>query len=249
MIDWGWAEYSIPTYIKSHVHPETIDPERGEFTLLPTFRLPTLIHSRSGNAKWLAEISNRNPVWIHTRDAARLGVATGDLVRVSTEIGHFVDRVWVTESIKPGVVACSHHLGRWRRPHDPAANRWATNVVKIERDGAKWRVRAIDGVRPYPSADRDSARIFWGDGGVHQNATFPVHPDPISGMHCWHQKVTVERAREGDAYGDIEADTDKAFAVYKEWLKLTRAAPGPGGLRRPLWMNRPLRPAEECFYI
>ena len=34
--------------------------------LLPTFRLPTLIHTRSGNAKWLYEISHSNPLWIHT---------------------------------------------------------------------------------------------------------------------------------------------------------------------------------------
>ena len=68
--------------------------------LLPTFRLPTLIHSRSGNAKWLAEIANRNPVWIHTSDARKLGVEAGGLVRVTTEIGYFVDRVWITEGIK-----------------------------------------------------------------------------------------------------------------------------------------------------
>ena len=37
---------------------------RGEMLLLPTFRLPTLIHSRSGNAKWLYEISHNNPLWL-----------------------------------------------------------------------------------------------------------------------------------------------------------------------------------------
>ena len=42
--------------------------------LLPTFRLPTLIHTRSGNAKWLYEISHTNPLWLHPEDAARLGV-------------------------------------------------------------------------------------------------------------------------------------------------------------------------------
>jgi multidrug efflux pump subunit AcrA (membrane-fusion protein) len=39
----------------------------------------------------------------------------------------------VTEGIKPGVVACSHHLGRWRRRQDPPANRWATNTVDIRQ--------------------------------------------------------------------------------------------------------------------
>ena len=30
-----------------------------------------------------------------------------------------------------------------------------------------------------------------------QNLTFPVQPDPISGMHCWHQKVTLQKAEAG----------------------------------------------------
>jgi anaerobic selenocysteine-containing dehydrogenase len=252
MVDWGWPEYRIPAYVKSHIHEEMMDREKGDFPLVSTFRLPTLIHSRSGNAKWLTEISNRNPLWMHPKDAARFSVKTGDLVRVNTEIGYFVDKVWVTEGMKPGVVACSHHIGRWRRPQDQAGNRWATNLVSIEQtDGSKWKMRVIDGIRPYKSDDPDSSRIFWSDGGVHQNITFPVHPDPISGMHCWHQKVRVENTKPEDLYGDVFVDTEKAFRVYREWLKMTRPAPVPGapGLRRPLWLNRPLRPVEETFYL
>lgn len=251
MIDWGWPEFAIPTYIKSHIHAAEIDRSKNEFVLIPTYRLPTLIHSRSGNAKWLAEISNRNPVWIHTSDAADMNLANGDLVRVSTEIGYFVDRIWVTEAIKPGIVACSHHMGRWRRGQDPTANRWATNTVKIEHDQAngRWTIKHTENVRPYSSDDPDSSRVFWGDGGVAQNLTFPVHPDPISGMHCWHQKVTVQPAQEGDSYGDVSVDTRKSFEVYERWLEMTRPAPGPDGLRRPLWMNRPLKPVEQSFYL
>ncbi len=250
MVDWKWPEYAIPTYIKSHIHEEEMDRDKGEYPLVPTFRLPTLIHSRSGNAKWLYEISNRNPIWIHPSDAGRLGVATGDLLRVNTEIGYFVDKVWVTEGMKPGVVACSHHLGRWKRPQDVPGNRWAVNTVAIDNDGkGGWRMRTIADIQPFKSSDPDSARIFWSDGGVHQNITFPVHPDPISGMHCWHQKVRLERAHAGDNYGDVFVDTNKSFEVYKKWLTMARPAPGPNGLRRPLWMKRALRPAEETFYV
>ncbi len=46
------------------------------------------------------------------------GFKTGDLVKMNTDIGYFVDKVWVTQGMKPGVVACSHHLGRWRREQD-----------------------------------------------------------------------------------------------------------------------------------
>lgn len=248
--DWGWPEYAIPTYIRSHVHPDRVKPEEGEFVLIPTFRLPTLIHSRSGNAKWLAEISNRNPLWMHTGDARRLGLASGELVRVVTEIGYFVDKLWVTEGIKPGIIACSHHMGRWRRSQDAKANRWAVNLVGMERSQEKgWKLRQIEGVGGYQSDDPDSSRIFWSDGGVPQNLTFPVHPDPVSGMHCWHQKVTVEKARSEDRYGDVSVDTNRSFEIYREWLAMARSAPGPDGLRRPLWLKRPLRPSEDSFYL
>lgn len=248
--DWGWNEYKTPVYIKSHIHPETLDESKNEIVLVPTFRLPTLIHSRSGNAKWLAEISNRNPLWMHTSDAERWGIVTGDLLRINTDIGYFVNRAWVTEGMKPGVVACSHHLGRWRREQDAKANRWAMNKVTVEeQEKGKWMMRVVDGIRPSKSDDPDTSRIFWSDGGVHQNITFPVHPDPLSGMHCWHQKVSIEKAHADDKYGDVFVDTEKSFAIYKEWLKMTRPAPGPNNLRRPLWLARPLRPADEMFYL
>jgi anaerobic selenocysteine-containing dehydrogenase len=248
--DWGWAEYAIPTYVKSHIHPDNLDASRNEIVLVPTFRLPTLIHTRSGNAKWLAEISNRNPLWMHTTDGERFGIKTGDLVRVSTDIGYFVNRAWVTEGIKPGIVACSHHIGRWRREQDAKSNRWSTNQVTIsEVENGKWMMRVTEGIGAYKSADPDTSRIFWSDGGVHQNITFPVHPDPISGMHCWHQRVRVEPAHATDRYGDVFVDTEKSFEIYKEWLAMTRPAPGPDNLRRPLWLARPLRPADEMFYV
>ena len=250
MVDWKWPEYRIPVYIKSHVHQEIMNRSKGEFALVPTFRLPVLIHSRSGNAKWLAEIAHRNPVWINASDAKSLGFEDGVLIRVNTDIGFFINRAWVTEGIRPGVVACSHHIGRWRREQDPAANRWSTNRVEIKREGGgKWKMRVDEGIEPYESSDADSSRIFWSDGGVHQNITFPVHPDPISGMHCWHQKVRIERAHEGDRYGDVFVDTERSHQIYKEWLAMTRPAPGPDGLRRPLWMGRPFRPDEKTFYI
>ena len=53
----------------------------------------------------------------------------------------------------------------------------------------------------------------------------------------------VEPAQAGDRYGDVFVDTAKSMEVYREWLARTRRAPGPGGLRRPLWLDRPLRPA------
>jgi anaerobic selenocysteine-containing dehydrogenase len=248
--DWKWPEFAIPTYVKSHVHQDHIDPAKGEMLLLPTFRLPTLIHSRSGNAKWLYEISHKNPVWLHTRDAERMGVNTGDLVKLQTAIGYFVDKVWVTEGIRPGVVACSHHLGRWRLQEDFGGERWSTALVDLKQiKPGQWMMRQIHGVRPFPSNDPDSARVHWEDAGVHQNLIFPVQPDPVSGQHCWHQKVTVTVAGPDDRYGDVFVDTNKSHEEYLRWRTMTRPAPGPGNLRRPLWLPRAYRPATEAFYM
>jgi anaerobic selenocysteine-containing dehydrogenase len=248
--DWKWPEHAIPGYIKSHVHAENIDLNAGEMLLLPTFRLPTLIHTRSGNAKWLYEISHRNPLWLNPKDAQWLDVKTGDLLKVQTEIGYFIDKVWVTEGIKPGVVACSHHLGRWRLAENEGGERWSTALVDLKQVGqGQWMMRTVHGIKPFKSGDPDSERIFWQDGGVHQNLTFPVQPDFISGQHCWHQKVRVTKPGSDDKYGDVFVDTNKSHEVYKRWMAKTRPAPGPGNLRRPYWLPRSYKPAPEAYTL
>jgi anaerobic selenocysteine-containing dehydrogenase len=249
--DWGWPEYAIPIYIKSHVHQDNVNQAASEFVLMPTFRLPTLIHTRSGNSKWLYEISHKNPLWIHPNDAQRLGVDTNDLVRITTDIGYFVIKCWVTEGIRPGVVACSHHMGRWRL-QETGMERWSSALVDLAQTGeGQWHMRQKGGIGPFQSDDPDSQRIWWTDVGVHQNLTFPVHPDPISGMHCWHQKVNVEKAQPGDRYGDIFVDTGRAHEVYHKWLAMTRPADqvSPDGTRRPHWLLRPFRPTREAYRL
>ncbi len=234
---WGWPEYAMPGSIESHVAHRRLAPD--EMVLLPTFRLPTLIHSRSANSEWLAEISHKNPLWMHPQDADRLGIAEQDLVRVETEIGHFVLYPYITEGLLPGIVACSHHLGRWHQKQDRDASRWASAEVALLVEGDTWRWRRTGSL--------EGQSIWWSESGVHQNITFPVHPDPISGMHCWHQKVRVGRAAEGDRFGDILVDRKRAREVYEKWRAMTRAP--QGNLRRPLWMARHVRPDDNAYAL
>ncbi len=246
---WGWNDVAVPTYMRSHVHPEAMDPDQK--VLISTFRIPTQIHTRSANAKWLDEISHANPLWLHTSDAAELGVGTGDLVRVETEIGHFVVKTWVTEGIKPGVVACSHHMGRWKLEGHSEGQRQLMNTVALGHNDSDWSIQRKKGVEPFESSDPDTRRIWWTDAGVHQNMTFPVHPDPLSGMHCWHQAVRVVKARRGDRYGDIAVDTEKSHRVFQEWLAKTRSPVehSPDGNRRPLWLIRPVKPVVAAYKL
>ena len=243
--DWGWPELAIPTYVRSHVHPAALSPD--QLVLISTFRLPVQIHTRSGNAKWLDEIAHTNPLWIHPRDASRLGIGEADLVRVETEIGHFVVKAWVTEGIRPGVVACSHHMGRWKLGE--TGQRAVMATVALDHQGDRWGMRRRTAGGPFASSDPDSTRIWWTDIGVHQNLTFPVHPDPVSGQHCWHQAVSVRRAGPDEAAGDIAVDTARSREVYRQWLELTRPADehSPDGTRRPFWLMRPLKPRRQVF--
>ena len=254
MADWKWPEFALPEYYRSHIHRsaqaasigqpgEEFDPKytpvvewpkeaRGDvYTLLPIFRLPNLIHTRSGNAKFLYEISHKNPLWVNPVDAKKLGgVRTGDLMKVHTEIGYFVLHAWVTEGLTPGVVACSHHLGRWRVNKDEQVERMSSAWVDLKEVGkGQWKMRQLESVSPYESADKDTKRVWWSDAGVHQDITFPVHPDPVSGMHCWHQMVRVEKAGADDRYGDIFVDTNLSFAVYQRWKALARRRRGRVG--------------------
>jgi anaerobic selenocysteine-containing dehydrogenase len=246
--DWGWSEEAIPTYLRTHVHWRDLDLEGNERILLPIFRLPTLIHTRSGNAKYLYEISHGHPLWMNPADADALGFQTSDLVRIQTDTGHFVMRVWRTEGIRPGVVAASHHLGRWRLNDAMGNERWSSALVDIEKTGdSTWRLRQKKGIEPFTSSDPDSERIWWKDAGVNQNLAFPPHPDPVSGVHAWHQRVRLVPAGADDRYGDIVVDTAKSFAIYREWLAMAKPAPGPDGLRRPLWLDRPVKPTDEAY--
>ncbi len=247
LVAWGWPEYALPTYIRSHVHPANLAP--GEVPLISTFRVPIQIHTRSANAKWLDEIAHTNPLWMHPRQASEIGVDTGDLVRIETHTGHFVVKAWVTEGIRPGVVACSHHMGRWKLAEQGQRQLMAT--VDLAHRGDDWSLRRMKGAAPYTSSDPDTQRIWWTDVGVHQNLTFAVHPDPVSGMHCWHQAVRVRKAEAGDRHGDISVDVAKSQRIFREWLDKARPAArfSPDGTRRPYWLIRPLKPSREAYKL
>ena len=248
---WGWPEHAIPGYLKSHVHPDELAED--QLVLLSTFRLPTQIHTRSANSKWLDELAHTNPVWIHPSDAARLGVQrTGDPVKVQTDIGHFVAKAWITEGIRPGVVACSHHMGRWR----PEQQRgWCERHDGHRRPAAR-RLRLDDA----PAPERAPARVQRSRHAAdlverHGRAPEPHLPGP-PGPDLRHALLAPGRARRpragpDDRPGDICVDTAKAREVYEEWLRKTRPAGqvSPDGMRRPTWLMRPLKPSPDTFVI
>ena len=62
-----------------------------------------------------------NPVEISAADAAHLEIETGDVVTVSSPSHRegIEGRALVTQRLKPGVIAISHHYGHWEQSSRP----------------------------------------------------------------------------------------------------------------------------------
>lgn len=96
---------------------------------------------------------------MHTLGAQRIGVATGDLVRHYRD-RNFVDTVWVTEGIKPGVIAMSHHLGRWRLEENVGVNPGMSSTAQLDEEAqGAFRLNILHGARPWQSFDPDTAHL------------------------------------------------------------------------------------------
>ena len=76
------------------------------------------VHANLDDVSWLREIETckvvgpdgyqYEPAWLHPSDAEKLGVKTGDVVRIFNDHGWTMGGVYVTERIKPGVVLQDH---------------------------------------------------------------------------------------------------------------------------------------------
>ncbi len=117
------------------------------------FRLITYKSVRHGQARtaanpWLMALQPENFVDLSGADAAALGVETGDKVLVSSvsNLAGVVGRAWVTEGLRPGVVAISHHFGHWelgsrpseidgaQQPFDPSRGAGIQPTLLMRRD-------------------------------------------------------------------------------------------------------------------
>jgi len=119
------------------------------------FRLITYKSVRHGQARtatnpWLMALHPENFVDLSSADAAALGVETGDTVRVSSPSNPagISGKAWVTEGLRPGVVAISHHFGHWElgsraveidgvnQPFDPSRGAGIQPTLIMRRDAA-----------------------------------------------------------------------------------------------------------------
>ena len=283
--DWKWPEYAIPVYprnaeerkkmvhLVTQVHHDFMKGD-NEFALNTIYRLPYNIHTRSINSKHLMEISqNHNPVWIYTKDAEKLGIKRGDAIKVQIvdtvsgiESGYFIAMAVPTEATRPGVLACSHHAGRWKLKnavkipgfeHELGVMGLGAPLYEMTNDGKVGTLKPKEGIKPYHHVwqfkefNRDLDNIWWdGLSGSWQNAVAPSHPDPIAGNHGWHQKVVITKASENDKIGDIYVNYENNFKVYKAWRdELTRPLEPGDKWRRPYHIKRPVKPSQKAYKV
>ena len=155
-------------------------PEHQEMTVddlvLVTYKVNVQSHSRTQNCKWLTEIYHDNPAWLNPETAVARGIATGDLIKVTSAVGEITTKARVTPAVVPGVIAVSNHCGHWMY------GRYASGNAAPEAFRAD-------------TPDKDIDRIWWADKrGAHPNWLIPNKPDPIGGEERWNDTVvTVEK--------------------------------------------------------
>jgi anaerobic selenocysteine-containing dehydrogenase len=129
------AYYSGVPHYKPIAHSDgTAVNDPGYPYRLITYKTVHHGQARTNVNPWLMLMIPENPVEISANDASALGVESGDRVRVSSASNPegIVGKVRVTQGLKPGVVAISHHYGHWEShsrpieidgvamPHDPS---------------------------------------------------------------------------------------------------------------------------------
>lgn len=89
--------------------------------ILVTHKVVWHTQSRTAENQLLVSLMRENYVEIHRKDAERLGIQTGDLVRVwsKTNPKGVVGRARVTEGIRPGVINVPHSFGHWEYGSQP----------------------------------------------------------------------------------------------------------------------------------
>lgn len=135
-------------------------------------------------------------------------------------------------------------------------NSFGIPVAEISLDGKNGTMRYTEGIKPFKAErfaeyNRDSGNIWWdGLSGAWQNSVAPAHPDPISGMHCWHQKVLLEPAQATDKIGDIHVSYENNYKTYQAWRdELTRGLDDNSTLRRPRHIKRPWVKLDPESYV
>ncbi len=98
----------------------TVDEKEFPFQLI-TYKMVWHGQARTATLPWLMIVQPENFVEINASDAKRLGIGDHDAVRLvsATSPEGVVGKAKVTEGLRPGVIAVSHHFGHWELASRP----------------------------------------------------------------------------------------------------------------------------------
>ena len=109
-------------------------PPPGAYRLL-FGRVPMHSFSRTQTNPLLADLMSENAVWLNGKEADRLGLKSGDYVRLRNQDGQLSDRVRVkaTERIRPDCVYIAHGFGHSSRALKSTFGKGASDSQLITR--------------------------------------------------------------------------------------------------------------------
>ena len=116
----GLPHYEPPKFA-DNTAIATVDERDYPFQLI-TYKMAWHAQGRTATVPWLMIIQPENFVEINAADAKRLGIRNGNKVRLvsATSPGGVVGKAKVTEGLRPGVIAVSHHFGHWELASRPS---------------------------------------------------------------------------------------------------------------------------------
>jgi trimethylamine-N-oxide reductase (cytochrome c) len=128
----------IPKWIeKSHNHDERLSSHRSKMfsMLMMSNHGRWRVHAQCDDITWTREAPTckvtgpdgykYEPIWLHTSEAEKRDIQSGDIIKVYNERGIVLGGAYVTERLRPGVVYMDHGAR-----HDPI------KTGEIERGGA-----------------------------------------------------------------------------------------------------------------
>ncbi|MBZ4643044.1 MAG: molybdopterin oxidoreductase, molybdopterin-binding subunit [Deferribacteraceae bacterium] len=93
------------------VYRRPSQPEPGKYRFI-LGRHAWNTHAGTQNNEYLHMIQKENSLWINTKEAIRLGIKSGDYVKVKSKVGEQIVKAYVTEKIRPDCVFYAHGFGR-----------------------------------------------------------------------------------------------------------------------------------------
>ncbi|MEX2279142.1 MAG: molybdopterin dinucleotide binding domain-containing protein [Acidimicrobiia bacterium] len=146
---------------------------------ITTFRLATRTKARTAYDYWALETHPENRVEINVDDAARLGISDGDRVRISSRSGSADGIAKVSQRVRSGSIAATHHYG-----HTQQGNSAWTIVGAAEAvTGGRFVSPVLHGMET-SNVDGDSVRpdTRRGSGGFNVNQAMRRNDDVLDDM-------------------------------------------------------------------